>query len=61
MYGNLTCATLAIMSQFYQATVVYLGHLPYGFYETQIKGFLSQFGDVGRLRVSRSPKVSSSL
>eukprot|EP00041_Stephanoeca_diplocostata_P038158 m.1481205 g.1481205 ORF g.1481205 m.1481205 type:complete len:484 (-) comp25174_c0_seq5:4306-5757(-) len=41
-----------------EATVVYLGHLPFGFYEAQIKGFLSQFGDVGRLRVSRSPKTA---
>jgi RNA recognition motif-containing protein len=39
--------------------VVYLGHVPYGFFEEQIRGFFSQFGSVGRLRLSRSPKTAN--
>ena len=26
--------------------MVYLGHIPHGFYEEQMKGYFSQFGDV---------------
>jgi len=37
--------------------VVYLGRIPHGFYEDQIRGFLSQFGDITRLRLSRNKKV----
>jgi len=29
--------------------VVYLGHLPYGFFEDQLRGFFSQFGVISRL------------
>eukprot|EP00516_Mucochytrium_quahogii_P007505 CAMPEP_0203746584 /NCGR_PEP_ID=MMETSP0098-20131031/1984_1 /ASSEMBLY_ACC=CAM_ASM_000208 /TAXON_ID=96639 /ORGANISM=" , Strain NY0313808BC1" /LENGTH=178 /DNA_ID=CAMNT_0050634737 /DNA_START=33 /DNA_END=566 /DNA_ORIENTATION=- len=36
--------------------VVYLGHIPHGFYEEQMKGFFSQFGNVKQLRLSRSKK-----
>jgi hypothetical protein len=39
--------------------VVYLGHIPYGFFEEQMRGFFSQFGTVGRLRLSRSPKTAN--
>lgn len=34
--------------------VVYLGHIPHGFYESQMRDYFSQFGDVRRLRISRS-------
>lgn len=37
--------------------VVYLGHLPHGFFEEQIKDYFKQFGSVTRVRVSRSKKV----
>ena len=37
--------------------VVYLGHIPHGFYEEQMKGFFSQFGTVTRLRLARNRKV----
>ena len=37
--------------------VVYLGHIPPGFYEPQMKKFFGQFGRVTRLRLSRSKKV----
>lgn len=48
------------MSQFQteERGVVYLGHIPYGFFEDQIRGFFSQFGDVTRLKLARSKKVS---
>jgi len=40
--------------------VVYLGHLPHGFYEDELKGFFAQFGTVTRVKVSRSPKTGKS-
>jgi len=40
--------------------VIYLGHIPYGFFEDQMKGFFGQFGDVTRLRLSRSKKTGRS-
>jgi len=36
--------------------VVYIGHLPHGFYEEQLRGFFSQFGTVQRVKVARSKK-----
>ena len=42
------------------STVVYLGHLPHGFYEKQLSGFLSQFGEIKRLRVARNVKTGKS-
>jgi len=41
--------------------VVYLGHIPYGFFEDQIKGFFSQFGEVTRLKLARSKKVTENI
>jgi len=38
--------------------VIYIGHIPHGFYEEQMRGFFSQFGIVTRVRLSRSKKVS---
>ncbi|KAE9406560.1 RNA-binding domain-containing protein [Gymnopus androsaceus JB14] len=40
--------------------VLYLGRLPHGFYEDQLKGYFSQFGNVTRLRVSRNKKTGKS-
>jgi nucleolar protein 15 len=40
--------------------VIYLGHIPHGFYEEQMKGFFTQFGKVVRLRLSRSKKTGRS-
>ncbi|OJA11144.1 hypothetical protein AZE42_02380 [Rhizopogon vesiculosus] len=37
--------------------VIFMGRLPHGFYEDQLKGYLSQFGDVTRLRISRNKRV----
>lgn len=40
--------------------VLYLGHIPHGFYEEEMMGFFSQFGDVKRLRLSRNKKTGAS-
>jgi nucleolar protein 15 len=40
--------------------VVYLAHLPYGFFETQLRGFFAQFGEVSRIRLSRSKRSGRS-
>ena len=40
--------------------VLYIGHIPHGFYEDQMRGYFSQFGDVVRLRLSRSKKTGGS-
>ena len=34
--------------------VLYIGHVPHGFYEQQMRGYFSQFGEVTRLRLSRN-------
>lgn len=38
---------------------MFLGRLPHGFYEDQLKAYFSQFGTVTRLRVSRNKKVGT--
>ncbi|KAF7732815.1 hypothetical protein EC973_000090 [Apophysomyces ossiformis] len=40
--------------------VIYLGRIPHGFYEEEMKGYFTQFGDVTRLRLSRSRKTGKS-
>jgi len=40
--------------------VVYLGRVPHGFYEDQMKAYFSQFGDVTRLRLSRNKNTGRS-
>jgi len=40
--------------------VVYLGHVPHGFYEKEMRAFFSQFGVVTRLRLSRSKRTGRS-
>jgi nucleolar protein 15 len=40
--------------------VVYVGHIPEGFAEPQMRKFFSQFGKVTRLRISRSKKNARS-
>nr|KAG5705654.1 hypothetical protein BaRGS_026593 [Batillaria attramentaria] len=37
--------------------VIYLGHIPHGFFEPQMKEFFSQFGQVTRIKLSRSKKT----
>ena len=40
--------------------VVYLGRIPHGFYEHQMRAYFTQFGDIKRLRLSRSLKTGAS-
>lgn len=43
-----------------QPTVIYVGHIPHGFYEDQMAGFFGQFGTIRRLRLSRNKTTSKS-
>ncbi|KAG6917520.1 hypothetical protein DXG01_002267 [Tephrocybe rancida] len=40
--------------------VLYLGRVPHGFYEDQMRGYFSQFGNVTRVRLSRNKKTGRS-
>lgn len=40
--------------------VLFVGHLPHGFFETQLKEYFSQFGKVLKVRVSRSKRTTKS-
>jgi nucleolar protein 15 len=40
--------------------VVYVGRIPHGFYEDQMKNYFSQFGNINRLRLSRNKKTGKS-
>jgi len=40
--------------------VLYVGHLPFGFFEEQIKEFFSQFGAITRIRLARNPLTGKS-
>lgn len=43
-----------------QPTVIYVGHIPHGFYEDQMAGFFGQFGTIRHLRLSRNKKTNKS-
>lgn len=38
---------------------VYVGHLPHGFFEDEIKSYFTQFGKVVKVRLSRSKKTGN--
>ncbi|XP_064644110.1 MKI67 FHA domain-interacting nucleolar phosphoprotein-like [Lineus longissimus] len=40
--------------------VLYVGHIPHGFFENQMRNFFKQFGKVTRLRLSRSKRTGGS-
>jgi len=40
--------------------VVYLGRIPHGFFEDQLRAYFSQFGEISRLRLSRNKKTGRS-
>lgn len=40
--------------------VVYLGHIPFGFFEGPMRKYFSQFGEVTKIRLSRNPKTGKS-
>jgi nucleolar protein 15 len=41
--------------------IIYIGHLPKGFNEQELRKFFEQFGEISRLRVSRSSKVHNHI
>lgn len=43
-----------------QSGVVYVGRIPHGFYEHEMRDYFSQFGDISHLRLSRSRKTGRS-
>jgi len=43
-----------------KSAVVYLGRIPFGFFEDQMRSYFTQFGEVARLRVSRNKKTGKS-
>lgn len=40
--------------------VVYVGRIPHGFYEPQLRQYLEQFGTISNLRISRNKKTGAS-
>ncbi|KAN0132905.1 hypothetical protein V8E53_009270 [Lactarius tabidus] len=40
--------------------VVFLGRIPHGFHEDQMRAYFTQFGDISRLRLSRNKKTGQS-
>ena len=40
--------------------MVYIGHLPHGFYENELKEYFSQYGEVLGVKVARSRKTARS-
>ncbi|KAJ4968594.1 hypothetical protein NE237_015295 [Protea cynaroides] len=42
------------------ATVLYIGRIPHGFYEKEMEGFFKQFGTIKRLRIARNKKTGKS-
>lgn len=43
-----------------QPGTIYVGRIPHGFYEIQMRAFFSQFGDITRLRLSRNRSTGAS-
>ncbi len=43
-----------------ESAVMYLGHIPHGFYEPEMRKFFAQFGAVKRIRLFRSRKTGNS-
>lgn len=39
---------------------IYIGHIPHGFYEKELKSFFSQFGGIRRVKLFRSEKTKGS-
>ena len=37
---------------------LYVGRIPHGFYEDEMKEYFTQFGDVTKVRLARNRKVS---
>ena len=48
--GKAAAAAAAAAAMDEMSSVLYIGHIPHGFYEAQMRGFFSQFGDVSHAR-----------
>lgn len=42
------------------SNIIYLGHIPNGFYEPEMKKFFVQFGEIKRVKLFRSEKTNNS-
>ncbi|EEF31489.1 uncharacterized RNA-binding protein C1827.05c [Ricinus communis] len=42
------------------ATVLYIGRIPHGFYEKEMQAYFSQFGTIKKLRIARNKKTGKS-
>ncbi|KAL2622114.1 hypothetical protein R1flu_002319 [Riccia fluitans] len=51
---------LSVLDHKPKSNVVYVGRIPHGFYEKQMRGFFEQFGNISKLRISRSRKTGKS-
>ncbi|KAK4181113.1 hypothetical protein QBC36DRAFT_318638 [Triangularia setosa] len=40
--------------------IIYLGRIPHGFYEHELRSYFGQFGDINKLRVVRNKKTGAS-
>ncbi|PWW74045.1 RNA-binding domain-containing protein, partial [Tuber magnatum] len=40
--------------------IIYLGRIPHGFYEHEMRSYFSQFGEITRLRLSRNKRTGKS-
>ena len=43
-----------------EAGVIYIGRIPHGFYEHEMRQYFSQFGTINKLRLSRNKKTGAS-
>lgn len=57
LYSILFCWARRDTEQGKEKGVLYLGRIPHGFYEEEMKAYFSQFGDISRLRLARNKKV----
>lgn len=51
---------LAESSELEKSAVVYVGRIPHGFYEQEMKAYFEQFGKIIRLRLSRNRRTGES-
>ncbi|BBN14648.1 nucleolar protein 15 [Marchantia polymorpha subsp. ruderalis] len=58
--GKKKAQNLNVLDQPPKSNVVYVGRIPHGFYEKQMKSFFEQFGNISKLRISRNKKTGKS-
>lgn len=54
---SLFCHVFCFQGNRLSPGAIYVGHLPLGLFEPQLRSYFEQFGTVLRLRLSRSKKV----